>query len=334
MTLKLGFESTEEILGLVVAKPDIKNSEQELPIHTDVTICTGILKSIREGIIQLEKHLDSYCYLADTIDAIKTKNAVSKATVKSIDELYPELLGTVAHINDFTDIPTRTGLDILTRFLDKKLNEVKDQILVTYTDSVYKHIEKLNTITATIDPVVVNNQLTDMKTNLNKTIESLSNKKCLMVFKDGVLHKVMDSLFVQEYREALKVLNIPGLDMSSVDKHINYIKKLLSLLAEIDPNIDLSLCESYGGLLKAMLAISENEICSELSKVAEVTDYIVSEKKLVTEPATYRDTLVTKVLSNPYVLKMDKQTAQVAKYLLVKALFEEVLDMNFRHLNV
>jgi hypothetical protein len=122
--------------------------------------------------------------------------------------------------------------------------------------------------------------------------------------------------------------------MSSVDKHVIYIKKLLELLSEIDPSIDLSLCESYGGLLKAMLAISENEICSELSKVAEVTDYIVSEKKLITEPATYRDTLVTKVLSNPYVLKMDKQTAQVAKYLLVKALFEEVLDMNFRHLNV
>lgn len=334
MTLKLGFESTEEILGLVVAKPDIKNSEQELPIHTDVTICIGILKSIREGIIQLEKHLDSYCYLADTIDAIKTKNAISKATVKSIDELYPELLGTVAHINDFTDIPTRTGLDTLFRFLNNKLNEVKDQILVIYTDNVFKYIEKLNTLLSTIDTTVIKNELLATMINVTNSSNILAAKKCLTIFKDGVLHKVMDSLFVQEYRDALKLLNIQNLDIATIDEHVDYIHKLLELLTEVAPDIDTGLCSTYNGLMNILCSQDNETIATDVANVIEIVNYIVNEKKLIADPSTYRDTLVSKIIVNPYILKMDKQAAIIAKYLVLKALFDEVLYLNCEYLNV
>lgn len=334
MTLKLGFESTEEILGLAVSKPDIKNIEQDMPMYSDVSIVVGIFRSIREGLVQLEKQLDSYCYLVDTTESIKSKNSVTKSIVKSIDEIYPDLLGTVAHINDFTDIPTKTGLDILTRFLDGKVNEVKDQILVTYTDSVFKYIEKLNTVLTTIDPTVIKNEMLATMVNVNNTKQLLMAKKCLTIFKDGVLHRVIDSLFTQEYRDALKLLNIQKLDMASVDEHIVYIQKLIELLKEISPEIDSELFSTYGGLINVLCVQNDQSVAENIAKVAEITSYIVNEKKLITEPATYRDTLVSKILVNPYLLKMDKQIAEVAKYLIFKALASEVIYMNSEYLNV
>ena len=208
----LSFESVEQILGVELNTANSGGQVTEINDKDVFFIEKSVVpycKEISEHINTLRKVTDEYLYVNDLIEDLCKRNAINKAYVNSINESFPELLTNVAHINDFTDILSKTNIAVIQRFLDGKKNQLKDNIYVIYKDNIFNTAMSLFSSFMKVDHEGVNR---DCINSLKEHFNSLVSNKELAIFKEGELLTLARNALSSDFIELVKKVGLKDID--------------------------------------------------------------------------------------------------------------------------
>lgn len=330
MSLNISFESEEEILGIVVNKPGdtvASNQLSNLDELSKITVVVDYHKNISQYIVILNKSIDNHQYIVDLLVTLNKTNSINKAMVDYINNVFPDLLGSKVNRDDFTDTPTRTNIQVIINFLIEKLNQINDDILVSYTDGVYRNLEAFINRTNSICLVDLESNFNDKKSLAAKQLDEIDKNNRIAVFKDGVLYKAIDHVLNPVFIDSLKLVSIPELDLGSLTTKTNTLKKLLEIHDNICPNTLINKDATYRELLVYLANLNIYEVIEHLGMFRDIMVGIVNEKKLLGTEGNIRDSLVSKVLENRYLNDLDFYVCRYIHVMILNYLYGEALSI-------
>lgn len=334
MSLNISFESEEEILGIVVNKPDetvtVLVSDGLSPV-TGLVECHNI---INQSIVILTKYIDDHKYISDILKILSENGFINKTMVNNINNVFPDLLGSKVNINDFTDASSKTNIQVVINFLIEKLNQIKDNILVSYTEGVYKNLESFINKINSICLSSLEEKLSNHKLQAQLNLKELTENGKVAIFKDGVLYKAVDCLLDPTFIDLLKIAPIANLNINELINKISIIKKVLDIHDNICPNTLLNKDSSYSELMSYLANLDIHETIEHLDTFKTIIADILNEKKLLGSEGNIRDTLVSKVLDSQYLNDLDNYVCRYIRILILFNLYEQTdllaIDLNLK----
>jgi hypothetical protein len=328
----VSFESTEEILGIVVHKPDESAKTNTSLANSELNTFLGYIKAIEEGTNVLNKYIEEHDTAVEFIKLLSTNNYINKVTVNDINNVFPEVLTTVANIKDFTDAPTKTGLEAILRFLNLKVNAIRDNILVTYTDSIYKYIEPVLVKFTDLELDQLRDMLYTLKTSMAFQLNRLLNNNKLQIFKDGELYKLIDGLLTDEFMDMLKAAPIEGLNIPDIETGVKAIKELIETKKQLLPQLSSDKDNSFRYIMLTGADFNlESWITSARSSLAALRN-LSNSKKLILADNNTRDAVIDSLAKNPEYRIVHKHITTLVACLLFKELYNTIANFNVTNL--
>ena len=326
--MSLVFETIEDILGIGVIKPDeVSSDSTDQGQNPSLNRLIKDRDNVKTHIVTIERLKHDFTYINDLITGVGLKGAVNKSLVVSINETFPELLATVVNINDFTDIPTRTNINVITNFLEGKANLLKDELIVAYNELI-KSLEDIENVTKANASKDLYGQLADAKDCIIYDSETISNNKSLQVFKDGELFKLYNNALNNNVLATLKLVPIDKLDLNTLIIRRNSVVNTLELLESIDNSTGLTKDSSYDVVLSYLAQLDIDAIINQYNTDRDIVTNILNERRLLVDVKTYRKDVVNKISETSDIFRLDVIANSIAKVLCLHTLYANVTKLN------
>lgn len=332
MSTSLSFESFEEAIGVKVINANTScTSDVGDPIATTVAKLINYVTDINTILDNLRVQLDTLSYLnALTADTVG-KGVMSKAKAKLIDEAHSDFLSTVAHINDFTEMPSKTNLEVVKRFLDSKTTDTKDKIVTIFGNDMFKTLLSFITITKENDIPGILSNMGESQLALREAYPIVSVTKALTVFKDGLLYKACDFLLDDNYMSMVEKSLIDDLDFNKFKVTVDNLKTLVARWAEIEQVTPVSTF-SYKQLLDYLIAFPVDGYSENYSGYMEVIQQIVNTKKLSDGDVNYKNIIVDYTVNEKRLTNLNVYLTGIIKILVINYIMNAVNSINMDYL--
>ncbi len=333
MSTGLIFESFEEAIGVNVINTDNScTNDVGDPIATTVAKLINYVTDVKAILVNLDEQTDVLSYLNDLNEDIVAKGLMSKAKAKLIDEAHPDFLSTVANIDDFTDIPTKTNVQMAARFLNGKLVDTKDKIVSVFGNDMFKLLMSFITI-------IKENNIKDVLHNIKESQSFLAiaqvmvaETKTLAVFKDGSLYKVGTFLLNDEYLSMVERSLIDNLDFNKFKVTVDNLKTLVTRWSELELNIDVK-SYTYNQLIEHLVQFPAEQYAEQYNGYVEFIQQVINTKKLSDGDVNYKNILVDYVVKEERLSKLDAFMGNLVKVMVVNYILNTVNSINVEYLS-
>lgn len=333
MPTGLVFESFEETIGVNVIDADNScTNDVGDPIATTVAKLINYVTDVKSILVKLDEQTDVLSYLNDLNADIVDKGLMSKAKAKLIDEAHPDFLSTVANINDFTDLPSKTNVQLVTRFLNSKIIDTKDKIVPVFGNDMFKLLMSFMTI-------VKENNIEDVLRNIKESQSVLATSqtmiaetKSLAVFKDGSLYKVGSFLLDDNYMSMVERSLIDNLDFNKFKVTVDNLKTLITRWSELETAADIK-AYSYNQLIDHLVNFPVDQYAEHCGGYIEFIQQVINTKKLSDGDVNYKETLVDYVVKEDRLGKLDMYMGNLVKVMVINYILNAVNSINVEYLS-
>ena len=333
MSNGLIFESFEETIGVNVINADNScTNDVGDPTATTVAKLINYVTDVKSILVKLDEQTDVLSYLNDLNADIVGKGLMSKAKAKLIDEAHPDFLSTVANINDFTDLPSKTNVQMVTRFLNSKIIDTKDKIVPVFGNDMFKLLMSFITI-------IKENSIEDVLHNIKESQSFLAaaqamvaETKALAVFKDGSLYKVGAFLLDDEYLSMVERSLIDNLDFNKFKVTVDNLKTLVTRWSELELNTDVK-SYSYNQLIEHLVNFPVDQYSEHCTGYIEFIQQVINTKKLSDGDVNYKSTLVDYVIKEERLGKLDMYMGNLVKVMVINYILNAVNSINVEYLS-
>lgn len=332
MSASLSFESFEEAIGVKVINTNTScTSDVGDPIATTVAKLINYVSDINTILDNLCAQLDTLSYLNELIGDTVGKGVMSRAKAKRIDEAHSDFLSTIAHINDFTELPSKANLEVVKRFLDSKVIDTKDKIVTIFGNDMFKSLMSFITITKENDvPAILRNMADDQNT-LREAYPVVSVTKALTVFKDGLLYKACDFLLDDNYMSMVEKSLIDDLDFNKFKVTVDNLKTLIARWAEIEQVTPVGTF-TYKQILDYLIAFPLDVYTENYSGYMEVIQQVVNTKKLSDGDVNYKNIIVDYTVNEKRLCNLNVYLTGIIKILVINYIMHAVNSINTDYL--
>ncbi len=332
MPTNLSFESFEEVIGVKVINANAScTSDVGDPVATTVAKLINYVTGINTILENLRVQLDTLSYLNDLIADTVGKGVMSKAKAKLIDEAHPDFLSTIAHINDFTEIPSKTNLETVSRYLNSKVVDTKDKIVTIFGNDMFKSLMSFITITKENDIPAILKAMADSQNVLKEAYPIVSVTKALTVFKDGLLYKACDFLLDDNYLSMVEKSIIDDLDYNKFKVTVDNLKTLITRWAEIEQVTPVSTF-SYKQVLEYLIAFPLDVYSENYKGYMEVIQQVVNTKKLSDGDVNYKNIIVEYTVNEKRLGNLNVYLTCIIKILVINYILNSVNSINMDYL--
>ncbi len=333
MSNGLIFESFEEAIGVNVINTDNScTNDVGDPIATTVAKLINYVTDVKAILVNLDEQTDILSYLNDLNEDIVGKGLMSKAKAKLIDEAHPDFLSTVANINDFTDIPTKTNVQVTARFLSSKIIDTKDKIVSVFGNDMFKLLMSFITIVKENSIEEVLRNIKESQSVLASAQVMVAETKTLAVFKDGSLYKVGAFLLNDEYLSMVERSLIDNLDFNKFKVTVDNLKTLVTRWSELELNADVK-SYTYNQLIEHLVQFPVDQYAEHCNGYVEFIQQVINTKKLSDGDVNYKNILVDYVVKEERLGKLDMYMGNLVKVMVINYILNAVNTINVEYLS-
>lgn len=333
MSNGLIFESFEESIGVnVINANNSCVSDVGDPVATTVAKLINYVTDIKSILVKLDEQIDVLSYLNDLNADIVGKGLMSKAKAKLIDEAHPDFLSTVANINDFTDLPSKTNVQAAARFLNSKSIDTKDKIVSIFGNDMFKLLTNFNTVIKENDVESVIYNIKQSQSVLAAAQTMVAETKTLAVFKNGFLYKAGAFLLNDEYQSMLERSLIDNLDFNKFKVTVDNLKTLVTRWSELELDADVK-SYTYNQLINHLVLFPADQYAEQCSGYIEFIQQVINTKKLSDGDINYKNILVDYVVKEDRLSKLDAFMGNLVKAMVVNYIINSVNTINVEYLS-